>query len=160
LRITRLKFLLLVAMSTFGLWASGMVMVVFYEMKQALPFCPSNEGPGLVLNCQAVLGSSYSMVFGVPLELFAVAYFVINILLVCAIAFGPGRLFNGAFDILFAWRFIGILLVPYLVFVEVFIVRAICLYCTFMHIAIVADFVVITYFLFYKKGLDPPETRA
>lgn len=45
----------------------------------------------------------------------------------------------------------GIIIVPYLVFVELFLVRAICIYCTMMHVAIVADFIIISYLLFYKK---------
>lgn len=152
MRISKLKLLLLLAMSTFGLWSSAMVVVIYYQMKQALPLCPSQQGPGLVLNCNAVLGSRYSQFFGIPLEMFAIAYFIINILLVLFIAFGRERLFRGSLNLLFGWRFLGVILVPYLVFVEVFIIRAICLYCTFMHVAIVTDFAIITYFLFYKRN--------
>ena len=152
MRISRLKLLLLVAMSLFGLWASGMVVVVYYYLKQALPFCPSNSGPGIVLNCDAVLGSSYSQVFGIPLELFAVAYFIVNLLLVYLIAFGRESVFRTSLNVLFVWRFIGILIVPYLVFVELFLIRAICVYCTVMHVAILVDFAVISYLLFFKDG--------
>jgi uncharacterized membrane protein len=138
-------------MSAFGLWASSMVVVVYYTLKQSLPFCPLQQGPGIVVNCNAVLDSTYSMVFGIPLELFAVAYFVINILLVCLIAFGSSSLFKTSLNILFGWRFLGIAIVPYLVFVELFLVKAICVYCTVMHVAIIADFLIISYLLFYKK---------
>jgi uncharacterized membrane protein len=91
------------------------------------------------------------MVFGIPLELFAVAYFVINLLLVYFIAFGNDRLFRSSLNALFGWRFLGIAIVPYLVFVELFLVKAICVYCTIMHVAIIADFLIISYLLFYKK---------
>ncbi|HUK29460.1 MAG TPA: vitamin K epoxide reductase family protein [Candidatus Acidoferrales bacterium] len=151
-RISALKLLLLVAMSIFGLWASSMVLVVYYTLKlQALPFCPLQKGPGIALDCYAVLSSSYSEFFGIPLELLAVGYFIVNLLLVYFIAFGGVRLAKASLRTLFGWRFIGIAIVPYLVFVELYLVRAICLYCTLMHIAIVADFVVISYLLFYKK---------
>jgi len=152
LRVTRLKLLLLVVMSLFGLWASGMVLVVYYYLKQALPFCPQSTGPGIVLNCDTVLGSSYSQIFGIPLELFAVVYFVVNIFLVFLIAFGRQSIFEKALDVLFVWRFIGILIVPYLVFVELFLLKAICVYCTIMHVSIVVDFIIISYLLFYKGG--------
>jgi uncharacterized membrane protein len=151
-RISWLKLLLLVAMSMFGLWASSMVMILYYTLKQSLPFCPVQQGPGIVLNCDAVLDSMYSQVFGIPLELFAVAYFVINLLLVYFIAFGSDRVFRTSLNILFGWRFLGIAIVPYLVFVELFLIKAICVYCTYMHVAIIADFVIISYLLFYKKG--------
>ncbi len=139
-------------MSLFGLWSSAMVVVVYYYLNESLPFCPSSTFFGIALDCNKVLGSSYSMVFGVPLELLAVVYFVVNLLLVFFIAFGGERLFETSIDVLFIWRFIGILIVPYLVFVEVFLIKAICLYCTIMHIAIVADFAIISYLLFFRQG--------
>jgi len=43
--------------------------------------------------------------------------------------------------------------VPYLVSLEVFVLKAICIYCTMMHVAIIVDFCIITYFLFIKKGV-------
>ena len=151
MRVSWLKFLLLMAMSVFGLWASSEVLVVYYTLKQALPFCPLQRGPGIAIDCYAVLSSRYSEVFGVPLELLAVGYFIINLLLVYIIAFGSDRLAKISLRTLFGWRFIGMIMVPYLVFVELFLVRAICIYCTTMHVAIVADFIIISYVLFYKK---------
>ncbi len=151
MRISWPKLVLLMAMSLFGLWASAMVMIVYYTMKQSLPFCPLRQGPGITLNCEAVLSSKYSMVFGIPLELFAVAYFIMNLLFVYFIAFGSERLFKASLKILFAWRFLGLVIVPYLVFVELFLIRSICTYCTMMHFAIIADFIIISYLLFYRK---------
>ncbi len=152
MRISRLKLLLLVAVSAFGLWASSEVLIVYYYLGQALPFCSSQSGTGIVFNCNTVLGSSYSQIFGIPLELFAVVYFIVNILLVSVIAFGSDRASGRSLDILFVWRFIGVLIVPYLVFVELFLLKAICIYCTMMHVAIVLDFIVISYLLYYSKN--------
>jgi hypothetical protein len=45
------------------------------------------------------------------------------------------------------------MIVPYLVFIELFILHALCIYCTMMHVAIVADFIIISYLLFYKGGI-------
>lgn len=152
MRISKLKFAVLVCMSIFGLWASGMVVVIFYLLKEALPFCGAGKGPGIVFNCETVLGSPYSEIFGVPLELLAVFYFIINISLVYLIAFGNEKVFNVSLDVLFVWRFIGITIVPYLLFVELFILKAICIYCTIMHAAIVVDFVIISYLLFFRQN--------
>jgi uncharacterized membrane protein len=155
MRISWLKLLLLVAMSVFGLWASSMVLIVYNTLRQRLPFCPlpqaSGQGSGIVVNCEAVLGSTYSTVFGIPLELFAVGYFIVNLLLVYFIAFGSVRLFRTSLNILFGWRFLGLVIVPYLVFLELSVIKAICTYCTMMHVAIIADFAIISYLLFYKK---------
>lgn len=155
MRVSKLKLLLLMAMSVFGLWASSMVVVVWWLLKSALPFCtsgPSSAGGGIKIDCNAVLGSAYSQIFGVPLELFAVIYFIINIVLVYLVAFGSDAIFRRALTLLFGWRFIGLVIVPYLVSIELFILQAICIYCTIMHVAIVLDFVIISYFLFYKRN--------
>lgn len=150
-RVSWSKLLLLVVMSLFGLWASSEVLIVYYTLNEALPFCPLSRGPGIALNCYAVLSSRYSEVFGIPLELLAVGYFIMNLLLVYFIAFGSDRLSKASLKTLFGWRFIGIIIVPYLVFVELYLVRAICIYCTVMHVAIIADFIIISYLLFYQK---------
>jgi len=156
-RISWLKLLVLVVMSAFGLWASSMVLIVYYTLKQALPFCPLQRSPGIALDCYAVLSSRYSQVFGIPLELLAVWYFIVNLLLVYFITFGSDYLSEISLKTLFGWRFIGIVIVPYLVFVELFLVRAICIYCTIMHVAIVADFIIISYLLFYKRIIQSGE---
>ncbi len=147
-------------MSAFGLWASGTVLVIFYTLNQQLPLCPTGTFYGLHLDCGAVLSSAYSTIFGVPLELLAMGYFIVNLCLVYVVAFGSERTSEATFEILFGWRFIGVILVPYLVFVEVFVVRAICIYCTMMHIAIIADFIVISYLLFFRKDALLPDGEA
>ena len=151
MRVSWVKLLVLVAMSIFGLWASSEVLIVYYTLKQGLPFCPLTRGPGIAIDCYAVLSSRYSEIFGIPLELLAVGYFIINLVLVYLIAFGSDRVAKLSLKTLFGWRFIGIVMVPYLVFVELFLVRAICIYCTIMHISIIADFIIISYLLFYKR---------
>jgi uncharacterized membrane protein len=154
LRISKLKLLILMAMSVVGVAASAEVLIVYYTMGQTLPLCPNGNFLGLHFDCDAVLGSRYSSVFGVPLELLALGYFLVNLGLVYLIAFGSDKISHVSMRTLFGWRFIGIVLVPYLVFVEVILIKAICVYCTIMHVAIVADFIIISYLLFLK----PPDT--
>ncbi len=168
MRVSRLKLLVLVAMSAFGLWASSSVLVIYYTLNQQLPFCPPGSFLGIRLDCGAVLSSSYSQVMGIPLEILATVYFIVNLALVYLIAFGSERASRISLNVLFGWRFIGVAIVPYLVFVELFLIRAICVYCTIMHVAILADFVVISYLLFFGRndlwqGMDkeagPEQTR-
>ena len=141
-------------MSIIGLWASTMVLIVYNTLHQQLPYCtPPNQSGGIVINCDKVLSSPYSTVFGIPLEIFAVAYFIVNLVLIYLVGFGSERIYKLSFKTLFVWRFFGICLVPYLIVVELFLVKAICLYCTTMHAAIIIDFGIISYFLFYKKDL-------
>lgn len=142
-------------MSIIGLWASSTVLVIYNTLYEQLPACtlPGQWTGGLEINCGKVLSSPYSSVFGVPLEVFGVGYFIVNLALIYLIGFGTERIYGTAFKTLFAWRFIGLALVPYLVTVEFFVVKAICLYCTIMHISIIVDFAVISYFLFYRRNL-------
>lgn len=143
-------------MSAVGVWASSTVLVIFYTLGQQLPFCPTGTynifGFHIRLDCGAVLSSPYSVVYGVPLEVAALVYFLVNITLVFVIAFASDRASRLTVNVLFAWRFIGVALVPYLIFVEVFLLHAICVYCTIMHAAILIDFAVISYLLFFGKN--------
>lgn len=152
MRISKLKLLILVAMSLVGLWASGSVLITYYTLGQQLPLCPTGSYLGVHLDCGAVLSSSYSKVFGIPLELLALFYFAVNLGLVYIIAFGSDRSSEISLQVLFAWRFIGVAMVPYLIFVELFLLRAICVYCTIMHAAILVDFAVVSYILFFGKN--------
>jgi uncharacterized membrane protein len=153
-RVSWKKFSILIAMSMFGLWASTMVLVIFYELHQAPPFCTiPQQTSGISINCEAVLSSPYSSIFGIPLEVLAVGYFIVALGLIYLVSFGPESIFRKSFKSLFVWRFVGLFMVPYLLVVELLILRAICLYCTMMHIAIVTDFGIISYLLFYKKSL-------
>ena len=151
MRISKLKFIVLIAMSAVGFVASAYVLIDFYALNQNI-YCPSGSIFGIRLDCGAVLRSPYSDIFGIPLELLASLYFMINMALVYVIAFGSERTFRLSLQALFIWRFIGVAIVPYLVFVELFLLHAICIYCTLMHIAILTDFVVISYILFFGEN--------
>lgn len=154
-RFSKVKLLVLMAMSAVGIVASSAVLVIFYTLNQSLPGCPTGTFWIFHLDCGAVLTSKYSVFFGVPLELLALGYFIVNLALVYLIAFGTERIYRISMSTLFAWRFIGIIIVPYLLFIELFVIRAICVYCTVMHVAIIADFIIISYLLFF--GRTEPE---
>ncbi len=140
------------ALSVIGLWASGTVLIIFYTLNQQLPLCPTGTWYGIHLDCGQVLNSPYSKVFGVPLEMLAIFYFAVNLALVYLIAFASDHVSRLSLQVLFGWRFIGVAIVPYLVFVELFLLRAICVYCTIMHVAILLDFAVVSYLLFFGKN--------
>jgi len=143
-------------MSAIGIWASATVLIIYYTLNQQLPFCPTGTynvfGLLIHLDCGEVLSSSYSVVFGIPLELLALVYFLVNVSMVFVIAFASDRTAKFTVNLLFVWRFLGVALVPYLIFVELFLLHAICVYCTIMHAAILIDFAVISYLLFFGKN--------
>ncbi|MGD0395459.1 MAG: vitamin K epoxide reductase family protein [Nitrososphaerales archaeon] len=154
MRASPLKLLILVVMSIVGLIASSIVLYLYYLLHQQLPGCHANQTFwGISLNCGAVLSSSYNSIYGFNLDVLAVAYFIVNLFLILLVAFGSDRLYGRAFKVLFAWRFVGLAIVPYLMTVEFIILKTVCIYCTIMHLSILVDFVIITYFIFYKKSL-------
>jgi uncharacterized membrane protein len=146
-------------MSGFGLWASSMVLVIYQELHKQLPGCSTNSNI-FRIDCNAVLSSPYSQVFGIPLEVFAIAYFIANLALILLVSFGNDWIYPKALKILFGWRFLGLIIVPYLLTVELLFIKAICLYCTVMHVSIIVDFVIISYLLFYKHSLSPIQEKA
>lgn len=156
MRISRPKFLVLTVMSLVGIAASSMVFYFYELLHTNLPVCTSAQllFGYIRVDCNAVLSSPYNNVFGINLDLLAILYFFVSLSLVCVYAFGSDRFSAGAFKTLFAWRFLGLLIVPYLMAVEFVILRTICVYCTTMHIAILADFAIITYFLFFRSDFS------
>lgn len=154
MRASPLKLLILVVMSIVGLTASSVVLYLYYLLHQQLPGChPNQTFWGISLNCGAVLSSSYNSIYGLNLDVLAVAYFIVNLALIFLVAFGSDWLYGKAFKVLFAWRFVGLAIVPYLMTVEFVILRTVCIYCTIMHLSILIDFIIITYFIFYKKNV-------
>ena len=154
MRASPLKLLILIVMSIVGLAASSTTLYLYYTLHQQLPVCTSSQTFwGIAINCNDVLGSSYNSIYGLNLDVLAVTYFIVNLALIFLVSFGSERLYGRAFKVLFAWRFVGLAIVPYLMTVEFVILRTICIYCTIMHVSILIDFAIITYFIFYKKNL-------
>ena len=155
MRISWPKFLILIVMSVVGITASSFVFYIYELLHQPLPVCTSTQllWGFLHVDCNAVLSSPYNNVFGFNLDIMAIIYFMVSLALVCVVAFGGNALYTKAFKTLFGWRFIGLLIVPYLMTVEFVILKTICIYCTIMHVAIIADFCIVTYFFFYNKDV-------
>ncbi|WP_054853035.1 vitamin K epoxide reductase family protein [Vulcanisaeta distributa] len=148
-RLTSTWLVLMLTFSAIGLFASSIVIYTYYYLRELPPLCTSFRSPfpGVTIDCERVLSSRYSDIGGVPLDLLAAVWFIVNIILVLTYDLGPGNLAKLALDSLFYWRFIGIVVVPYLIFVETYLLHALCIYCTIMHAMIIIDFIVITVFL-------------
>jgi uncharacterized membrane protein len=144
-------------MSILGLLVSSTVLIVFYATNSQLPFCSmptaSTASNSLVVDCGKVLGSSYGSLFGIPLDVLACMYFMVNMALVCLVCFGNSKDYRNSFGALFVWRLAGIGMSAYLISVELFRLKAICVYCTTMHIAIIVDFIIVSYFAIYDRSM-------
>jgi uncharacterized membrane protein len=150
--------------SSFGLSLGGLAVSVYLTVEHATAArtlaCPETG----VVNCATVLSSPQSVVLGIPVAVLGLAYFVVMAVLTTPPMWRrdgpPGRSQDGPP----VWRrwapgsrgggplldrvrvglaAVGVLSVLYLVFVELFVVDAICLWCTVVHILTVALFAVL-----------------
>ncbi|HEY9481514.1 MAG TPA: vitamin K epoxide reductase family protein, partial [Micromonosporaceae bacterium] len=107
-----------------------------------------------VVNCLQVTTSAQSKVFGIPVALLGLIYFV-AMLPACLPAAWRSRspwLRNGRI----AAGVVGIGFVFYLLYSELFTIGKICLYCTGVHVVTVALFAVV---LFGQASVTAPEDR-
>ena len=113
-----------VALSLAGVGISIYLTVLHYA--GVTPACPES-GP---VNCEAVLTSSYSVIAGttIPTSAAGIAWFGVSALLWSWRA-GPLHL---------VWSAIGLATALYLVFVELVVIRVICLWCTAAHVLVFA----------------------
>lgn len=90
-----------------------------------VPACPVNGA----ISCEAVLSSPYALIAGtsIPTSAAGIAWFAISALLWTR----PRR------SLVLAWSLIGLLTVIYLLFVEIVLVGAVCLWCTAAHVLVV-----------------------
>jgi uncharacterized membrane protein len=139
-------FILLTSFSAGGLIASSIVLYMWYILGRMPPGCylPQAILPGVTIDCITVLSSPYSHVGPIPLDALAAIWFIINIILVI-LFFNLSNM--NIIRILYYWRILGLLVLPYLLFVEFVVLKALCIYCTIMHGFIIADFVIISIFI-------------
>lgn len=109
--------------------AVGLVVSAYLALYTNV-LCPSNG----LLNCDKVLTSSYSVIFGIPNGYYGIAFFAI----VLALAYlrRPGALI--------VVTAAGIGFVAYLVHAE-YLLGAICLYCSVVHLMTVCLFLISLY---------------
>jgi len=88
----------------------------------------------------SVISSSYSRVFGIPLDFLAIIWFSVNlILLAVLVIMNRGKVMT----LLLAWSILGVLVAPYLMYIDLYVLHALCIYCTTMQIAIILNFLII-----------------
>lgn len=87
------------------------------------PYCPTYH----ILDCGKVTLSPYSHPFGVPVALLGLGWFVVML------ALAVSRPSFVVYVMLPLWV-LGVAMVGYLVFVELFLLHAICIYCTLAHV--------------------------
>src|SRR5215813_10429533 len=140
-------------LSLAGLGVSIYLTLAHYNTAVALA-CPASS----TINCEKVTSSPESMVFGIPVAVLGLAFFVF-----LAVVNSP-----------WAWRItwpplrwarvgsmvVGIVFVLYLLYAELFSIRAICLWCTSVHVITFILFVLIVFGAAAGYGTAKAPSRA
>ena len=116
-------------MAALALSLAGVAISIYLTLLHyagVTPACPSS-GP---VDCEAVLSSSYAVIAGtsIPTSAAGIAWFAVS-----AVLWGWRA---GLLHML--WSAIGLATALYLVFVELVVLRVICLWCTAAHVLVFA----------------------
>ncbi len=130
------------ALSVIGLALSIYLTYEHYTDSKTLA-CSANG----VVDCIKVTTSQWSVFFGVPVAVAGLAYFVVMTLLCLPLGFNRSA---GLLRLIGA--LVGIVSVLYLVYVELFKVDAICLWCTGVH---VVTLLLLATVLWWRIAADP-----
>ncbi len=126
----------LLLLSLAGLASSTYLTIAHFDSKVTLA-CPSTA----LINCERVTSSPESYLFGVPVSLLGLLFYVTFAAINSPLGFKVKKLEN----IRFLMASVGILFVIYLVYVEIDKVGSICLWCTSVHITTFASFLILLY---------------
>ena len=114
----------------------GMLIAIYLAVYHfiGIPLmCPET---GLI-NCNNVLNSTYANLFGVPLGIYGILFFIGEFALLLYNTWEPK-------DALFLYNLAGIAFVAYLIYAE-YMIGNICLYCTAVHIIVTSLFLLCIY---------------
>ncbi|MBV9355353.1 MAG: vitamin K epoxide reductase family protein [Chloroflexi bacterium] len=100
----------------------------------AVPLACTTSGP---VNCEQVTSSAQSIVAGIPVAVFGVVWFGVELILLLADRSLPTRTLALA---RLGWTSIGLLVVLYLIYAELFLIGALCAWCTAVHALVIGLF--------------------
>jgi len=122
-------------LSVYGLSASIYLTITHFEPKALA--CVSNSR----FNCEKVTQSPQSEIFGIPVAMLGLAFFVPMLLLCLPAAWrAADRRIHLARLVL---SITGVGMIIYLISAELFIIKAICLWCSSVHVATLLLFIII-----------------
>lgn len=122
----RVLIWLLVAVSLAGIADAS------YLAHAALTGSPLNCA--ILDGCNTVAQSPYSKVFGIPLAIFGFFYYLAALVLSATLVSVSGIRMRAA---MFFWSIAGVLFSAYFMYLQYFVIEAICLYCVISAVATV-----------------------
>jgi len=137
MRIPRWQAVTSLVLAVLGLGVATYLTMTHYDTAVPLA-CPAGGG---VIDCAKVTTSPQSVIFGIPVAVLGLAYFVPMIVLCLPAAWrSPHRLVHLA---RLALSVTGVGMVLYLVSTELFVIKSICLWCTSVHVLTFLIFVIV-----------------
>jgi uncharacterized membrane protein len=121
-----------IGVSAVGLAIAGYLTIAHYAESSVSLACPATS----TINCAQVTTSAASYVGPIPVALLGFLWFLAMLVLVA----GPGLPGRDRGVATLGWSAIGLLFVFYLVYAELFLVGAICLWCSAVHLCVIALF--------------------
>jgi len=122
-------------LSIYGLGASIYLTITHFEPKALA--CVSNAA----FNCEKVTQSPQSVIFGIPVAMLGLLFFVPMLLLCLPAAWrSADRRIHLARLIMVVT---GVAMIIYLIIAELFLIKSICLWCTSVHVVTLVLFVII-----------------
>jgi uncharacterized membrane protein len=122
-------------LSVYGLGASIYLTITHFEPKALA--CVSNSQ----FNCEKVTQSPQSEIFGIPVAMLGLAFFVPMLVLCLPVAWRATQ--RWVHLVRLALSVTGVGMIIYLISAELFVIKAICLWCSSVHIATLALFIII-----------------
>jgi uncharacterized membrane protein len=115
-----------------GAGVAAYLTLVHYAQGQ-IPLACSSSG---LVDCERVTSSAQSSVGPVPVAVLGVAWFAVMLALLAVERGGRQTVLMAELG----WTAIGLAVVLYLVFAELFLIGALCAWCAVLHVVIVALF--------------------
>lgn len=122
-------------LSVYGLGASIYLTITHFEPKALA--CVSNG----TFNCEKVTQSPQSVIFGIPVAILGLLFFVPMLVACLPVAWRTSD--RRVHVARLAMAVTGVGMIIYLIVAELFIIKAICLWCSSVHIATLILFVII-----------------
>ena len=125
--------------SLFGLGVSIYLTIAHYNNNLGLT-CPLG-GAGKAIDCAKVTTSPQSIVFGIPVAVLGLCYFVPMAVLCLPRAWRSANRYVAPARLAMAIVSVGFIF--YLVYAELFVIHAICLWCSSVHVITLIIFIVV-----------------
>jgi dihydroorotate dehydrogenase/uncharacterized membrane protein len=140
------KFLLLILLSIFGIADASYLTYEHYQ--QVIPPCTVNRLFPIASDCGKVLRSSYSVVFGIPVAVFGIVQYSLLLIALVFLIIYRKKIFT--YWLIFQ-SLNGAIFSLFFMYVQIVILKSICLYCTLSALISFLIFFLISKFFVKEK---------